>query len=164
MARHAELAALDLPDFGLPTAQPSIPTTTYQARIAAAMARAKELGQPRGQSAMLKDILLSAGLRRGQQLGLVGWKSFDSRESNDPAHTLELPSFIVDALTDITGDRQLLFNATDIFMGPATGLRATNDVDQLASFEFAATHSSQAVRNLLFGVRAGMTELDAVSR
>ena len=44
MARHAELAALDLPDFGLPTAQPSIPTTTYQARIAAAMARAKELG------------------------------------------------------------------------------------------------------------------------
>ena len=120
------------------------------------------LGQPRGDSPRLEDILRAAGIKRGQQLGIVGWKSFDSRESHDPAHTLEIPAFIVAALTTVIGDRQLLFNATDLFMHPATGLRASNDVDQLAYFEFAASFTSQAVRNLIFGVRAGMTEFEAV--
>ena len=48
-------------------------------------------------------------------------------------------------------------------MHPAAGLRALNDVDQLACFEFAACYSSQAVRDLIFGVQAGMTELEAVT-
>jgi hypothetical protein len=36
-----------------------------------------------------------------------------------------------------------------------------NDVDQLAAFEFAATYASQGLRNVIFGVRPGMTELQA---
>ena len=47
-------------------------------------------------------------------------------------------------------------------MNPADGLRAVNDVDQLACFEFAAAHSSQALRDMIFGIQAGMTEFDAV--
>lgn len=121
------------------------------------------LGQPRGSSPMLRDILIAAGLRAGQRLGIAGWKSFDTREASDPARVLEIPAFIVDVLTDIVGDRDRLFNATDIFMSPATGLRASNDVDQLACFEFAAAYSSQAVRNLIFGVEAGMSEFEAVA-
>ena len=121
------------------------------------------LGQPRGESPMLKHILSSSGLRPGLRLGIAGWKSFDERESSDSARTLEIPSFIVEVLTDIVGDREWLFNATDIFANPADGLRAINDLDQLAYFEFAATHSSQATRNLIFGVRAGMSEFEAVA-
>ena len=34
-------------------------------------------------------------------------------------------------------------------------------MDQLAAFEFAASYASQAVRNVLFGLRPGMTELEA---
>jgi len=41
------------------------------------------------------------------------------------------------------------------------GMRARNDVDQLAAFEFAATWSSQGVRDLLFSIHTGMTELEA---
>ena len=121
------------------------------------------LGQPRGDSPMLRDILSAAGLRHGQRLGIAGWKSFDEREASDPAHTLEIPAFIVDVLTDIVGGRDRLQNATDIFMHPSNGLRAINDVDQLAYFEFAATYTSQAVRNLIFGVEAGMSEFEAVA-
>ncbi|MCY3864412.1 MAG: aminopeptidase P family N-terminal domain-containing protein [Chloroflexi bacterium] len=121
------------------------------------------LGQPRGDSPMLADILSAAGLRAGQRLGIAGWKSFDEREASDPARTLEIPAFIVDVLTEIVGERDQLNNATDIFMSPSAGLRAINDVDQLASFEFAATHASQAVRNLIFGVKAGMSEFEAVA-
>ena len=108
-------------------------------------------------------FLISAGLRAGQRLGIAGWKSFDEREASDPARALEIPAFIVEVLAEIVGDRDRLFNATDIFMHPATGLRAISDVDQLASFEFAATHTSQAVRNLIFGVEAGMSEFEAVA-
>ena len=121
------------------------------------------LGQPRGESPMLRDILSAAGLRAGQRLGIAGWKSFDEREASDPARTLEIPAFIVEVLTEIVGARDRLHNATDIFMDPANGLRAINDVDQLACFEFAAAHASQAVRNLIFGVEAGMSEFDAVA-
>lgn len=121
------------------------------------------LGQPRGQSPMLKDILREAGLRAGQRLGVAGWKSFDEREASDPARTLEIPAFIVEVLAEIVGGRNRLFNASDIFMHPAEGLRAVNDVDQLAAFEFAASYASQAVRNLIFGVEAGMSEFEAVA-
>ena len=121
------------------------------------------LGQPRGESPLLKDILTDIGLRRGQKLGIVGWKSFDEREASDPARALEIPSFIVDVLTDIVGERANLYNATDLFMAPDGGLRALNDLDQLAYFEFAATYTSQALRNLIFGVAAGMSEFDAVA-
>lgn len=120
------------------------------------------LGQPRGKSLMLADILKSAGIKKGQTPGIVGWKAFDERESANPQHTLEIPSFIVEVLTDITGDRQKLHNATNLFMHPTDGLRSVNDVDQLAYFEFAASHTSQALRNVLFGVKSGMIEFDAV--
>lgn len=121
------------------------------------------LGQPRGKSPMLADILQDAGISDGQQVGVVGWKAFDAREASDPEHTLEIPSFIVDILAGIVGDRQKLFNATALFMNPTDGLRAINDIDQLAYFEFAGTHASQALRNVLFGVKANMTEYEAVT-
>ena len=231
--RPVELAAVTLPDFGLPTLEPAIPPETYRARIDAALERAAQsgcdallvygdrehsanvayltgydprfeetllilgrgrrptillgnegmsysrvspldlerelyqtfslLGQPRGNSPALRDVLQRSGIKRGQKLGIAGWKSFDAVESRDFERTLEIPAFIVEVLTEIVGDRARLFNTNDIFMHPATGLRAINDVDQLAYFEFAATHTSQALRNLLFAIEPGMSEFEAVA-
>ena len=96
------------------------------------------------------------------RLGIAGWKSFDEREASDPAQTLEIPAFIVEVLGDIAGDRAALRNANDLFMNPADGLRALNDVDQLACFEFAASFTSQALRDLIFGIQPGLSEFDAV--
>ena len=64
-------------------------------------------------------------------------------------------------LRDLAGPDGAVVNATDIFMAPDEGLRAVNDVDQLAAFEFAATYTSQGLRNVLFGIRPGMRERDA---
>ncbi len=47
-------------------------------------------------------------------------------------------------------------------MDSAHGLRAINEVEQLARFEFAATYTSQAVRDAIFNLRPGMTEFEAV--
>jgi hypothetical protein len=47
-------------------------------------------------------------------------------------------------------------------MDSTDGLRANNEIEQLARFEFAATYSSQAVCNVVFGTMPGMTEFEAV--
>jgi hypothetical protein len=119
-------------------------------------------GQPRDKSDSLLNILEETSLAQGQQVGVVGWKYFDARESSDFLNWLEIPSFIVETLTEIVGERNNLYNATELFMHPTLGLRATNELAQLASFEFAATHTSEALRNVLFAIEVGMTEYDAV--
>src|SRR5512143_3000153 len=42
--RAARLAAIELPDFGMPTTEPVIPAAVYAARLAALRSRAKERG------------------------------------------------------------------------------------------------------------------------
>ena len=91
------------------------------------------------------------------RIGAVGWKVFGIDDPGATADWLDLPDFIAQPLRALGPTT----NATALFIAPDTGLRAINDVDQLAAFEFAATYASQAVRNVLFGLRPGMTELAA---
>jgi hypothetical protein len=244
--RTVELAPVELPEFGLPTVEPHIPTETYERRIQAAMAynilpnpqdadslamvvygdrehsanlayltgydpRFEEallilvrqrtstqppmynpltlvlvignegwgyadlspvklkkvlyqnfslLGQPRDRSASLESIFRDAGIGENTAVGLVGWKYFDREDGPDYRTWSEVPSYIVDTLRHITGGK--VYNNTHLFMDADMGLRASNEVDQLAAFEFAATYSSQGLRNVLFGLKPGMTEYDAV--
>ena len=118
------------------------------------------LSQPRSSSPPLAHALRDAGIgpRGSQRIGLAGWKYFVPAETATPEHWLEVPAYLVDTLRDLGCDVR---NAGPIFMDPEQGLRADNDVDQLASFEFAAAHGSQGLRRLLFGVRPGMTEFEA---
>jgi len=114
------------------------------------------LSQPRDGSKPLPEILRGEGIGPGTRVGVVGWKYFDPRE------WLEIPSYIADTLRAITGEASRVVNATDIFMNPADGLRVINEVEQLAVFEYASCHTSTAVRNVLFGLRPGLTEYQAV--
>ena len=232
-ARDIVLTAIALPEFGEPTVQPSIPTALYEARVAAAMKRAREagldalivygdrehnasiayltgydprfeeallviapgrsptllvgnegkgyaaaaaaagrfevalfpafslMGQPRAGMRPLRDVLADAGLMQGMHLGSVGWKGFDADDIGFDAHALEVPSYIADALRALAGPAGDVVNANALFMNPRDGLRAINEVEQLACFEFSSTFSSQGMRNVIFGVRPGMSELDA---
>ncbi len=117
------------------------------------------LAQPRGSSASLEDIFRETGIKEGSSVGVVGWKYYGGEESRT---LLEIPSYIADTLRALTGQTALVQNMTYEFMNEDDGLRANNEVDQLAVFEFAASHSSQALRNVFFGLRPGMTEYDAV--
>jgi Xaa-Pro aminopeptidase len=72
---------------------------------------------------------------------------------------MEVPSYIVDTLRLVSGDVR---NATEVFMHQTEGLRATNEVEQLAVYEYAATLTSQSVRNVVFNIKPGMTEYEAV--
>jgi hypothetical protein len=113
-------------------------------------------GQPRDRSLPLVEILAAEGIGKGSRVGVVGWKTYASRE------TIEAPAFIVDELRRLTGPAGLVENATDLLIDTADGLRIINEVEQLAAFEYAACQTSDGVRRVLSGLQPGMTESEAV--
>lgn len=119
------------------------------------------MGQDRTQSRTLADILRAGGVSAGTRVGVAGWKYFTSAETTDAGRWIEIPAYIVDTLRQLAGQSDLVRNAGHLLMDASSGMRAINEVEQLASFEFAATFASQSVRNVLFGVQPGMTELEA---
>jgi hypothetical protein len=120
------------------------------------------LGQDRSRSPRLATILTTIGIQTGHQLGLAGWKHFSQHETDTPDTWLDAPAFVVDTLRDLVGDRNAVRNANRLLMDSTVGMRATSELDQLARSEFTATYASQAVRNVLFGIKPGMTEFEAV--
>jgi hypothetical protein len=113
--------------------------------------------QPRQQSRPLAEILVGEGIGRDTRVGLVGWKSYSEPAASD------VPAYVVDVVRQLTGDQTLVANATDLLIDPADGLRVINELDQLALLEWAACQTSDGVRRLLFGLRSGMTEQQAVA-
>jgi hypothetical protein len=112
--------------------------------------------QPRDRSRPLADLLGDEGIQAGSRVGVVGWKTYA-----EPT-MIDAPAFLVDELRRITGPGGAVENATGLLIDAADGLRVINEVEQLAAFEYAACQTSQGVRRLLFGLRPGMTEREAV--
>ncbi len=112
--------------------------------------------QPRDRSRPLADILGEEGIARGTRIGVVGWKSYARNDMSDA------PAFLIDELRRITGPSGAVENATSLLIDAADGLRVTSEVEQLAYFEWASCQTSQGVRNLVFGLRPGLSELEAV--
>src|SRR5205823_1796663 len=100
-------------------------------------------GQDRSSTAALSDILARYGIDRGARVGIAGWKYFGPLETSTPETWLETPSFVIDTLRTITGPHGHVVNASRLLMDASEGLRAINEVDQLAQFEFAACHVSE---------------------
>jgi hypothetical protein len=113
-------------------------------------------GQPRDRSRPLAGILADEGIGAGSRVGVVGWKTYAS------GTWIDAPAFLVDELRRITGPTGSVENATDLLINAADGLRVANEVEQLAALEYAACQTSNGVRQLLFGLRPGMTEREAV--
>jgi Creatinase/Prolidase N-terminal domain len=231
-AAGVELADIGIPDLGVPAAEPSVPVTTYRARLTAAAEAAVSAGldallvyadrehfanlsyltgfdprfeeallilvpgrppqllvgnegvayaavvpagveviryqsfslvtQPRSDGRPLGDLLAGAGLGTGRarRVGIAGWKYFGPDEGERAETWIEAPAYLVAEL-QVLGCEPV--NASAIFVRPGSGLRLISDVDQIACFEFAATHGSESMRRLLLGVQPGMTEHEAFS-
>lgn len=118
------------------------------------------LGQPRGDSLSMADVLANAGIKSGQKIGIAGWKYFGSGDGNLGDQSFEVPHYLVETIRTAAGASGHMVNAGGLFMNEVDGLRTLNDVDQLAAYEYAATSTSQALRNVMFGLKPGMTERD----
>jgi hypothetical protein len=113
-------------------------------------------GQPRDRSRPLADVLRGEGIEPGRRVGVIGWKTFARPE------TIDAPAFLVDELRQLVGASGRVENATGLLIDAADGLRVSNEVEQLAALEFAACQTSDGVRRLLFGLKPGIRESEAV--
>lgn len=120
------------------------------------------MGQDRSKSETLLQIFSKEGIVKGQKIGVAGWKYYTEEEFDTPDYIFETPSYIVDTLRNIAGYNNII-NVNAIFMNPVNGLRIVNEAEQLAVFEFAACHTSEGLKNVLFNLRAGMTEYEAAT-
>jgi len=112
--------------------------------------------QPRDRSRPLAAILADERIGHGSRVGVVGWKPYARPEM------LDAPAYLVDELRRVVGPSGAVENATDLLIDAADGLRVINEVEQLAAFEYAACQTSNGVRQLIHGLRPGMTEQEAV--
>jgi Xaa-Pro aminopeptidase len=113
-------------------------------------------GQPRDRSRPLTEILGGQGIGRGSRVGVIGWKTYATRDA------IDAPAFLVDELRRLSGPTGKVENATGILIDAANGLRVLNEVEQLAALEYAACQTSDGVRRAIFGLRPGMTESEVV--
>ena len=112
--------------------------------------------QPRDRSRPLAQVLADAGVRPGSKVGVIGWKTASDRS------WIDAPAYLVDTLRVLVGSSGTVENATDLLIDAADGLRVINEPEQIAAFEHAAGETSAGVRHLLFGLRPGMREREAV--
>jgi hypothetical protein len=119
------------------------------------------MGQERSGTRPLAELLAQCGIGPGAVVAIAGWKYFETQEHAEPDACIESPAYIVDALRQLTGSAGRLINGGQLLMHPLDGLRAVSEVDQLARFEFAACHTSDAVRRVVTATRPGMREFEA---
>jgi len=122
------------------------------------------MGQDRTRTPPLEETLRQAGLGSGQRVGVLGWKYFGPSETATPNTWLETPAYLVDALRSIANGIGRVVNANALLMQSSTGLRAVNEIEQIAWFEFSAVSASEAIKNLVRSLKPGMTEFAAVQK
>jgi hypothetical protein len=120
------------------------------------------LNQPREHSRKIKEIFAEEGIDANSKVGCAGWKYFSDSELPDARHAIELPSYLVDTLRDLAG-REKVVNATDLLMHPGYGLRAFCSPSDIAYFEYTSVQASESIKQMIFGMREGMTDHEVVA-
>ncbi len=120
------------------------------------------MGQDRSKTKSLATIMGDLRVGQGTRVGITDWKYFGPEAGQAPELWLNAPAYLVDTLRQVTGQSPV--NVTDLLMNPRDGLRAINSVDQLASFEFAATHISNGMRRVIWSLRPGLSEFEAIEQ
>lgn len=118
------------------------------------------LGQDRSRSKSITALLGEVGVGKGTRVGVVDWKYFEASTGPEAARLIHAPAYLVDILRQLTGEP--VINVTAWLMDAKAGLRATNSVDQLAAFEFAATCISNSMRRLLRALQPGKSEIEVM--
>ena len=119
------------------------------------------LNQPRENSRFLKDIFISEGINSKSTVGCVGWKYFSEKEHVSAEHAIEIPSFIVDTLRELS-NYDNVFNSNDIFMHSGYGQRARCSASEVALFEFSNVMASEGMKNMIYKIKPGITDFELI--
>jgi len=117
------------------------------------------LDQPRAGSRKLRDIFGGEKIGLRSRVGCVGWKYFSEQEVRMPSHAIDIPSYIADTLRSLAGPEMVL-NATDLFMHPDRGFRATCSAAEIAFLEYSGAAASDGFKAMMLGLKEGMVDFD----
>lgn len=115
--------------------------------------------QPMDTENTFLELLRKTGLRKGQKVGVVGWKLFTGKWE-DNRHLFDVPYFIVEGIKNICGDSDMVVNATDLFIHPMYGARIRVNANEIAHYEYASSLASDCIYRVMENIDAGKTELD----
>ncbi len=121
------------------------------------------MGQPRGHSRTLREVLAGEGVVAGARVGCVGWKTYSPAllgTSGQVEQAIDMPAYVVDLLREMTTTTGNVVNLTGILMNVQDGLRLFNEPEQIRLFEYAACVTSSGIMSLLQRVRPGVREDD----
>ncbi|MBO0441668.1 M24 family metallopeptidase [Candidatus Enterococcus ikei] len=113
--------------------------------------------QPMDNEARLENIFEKIGLSEKRKIGVVGWKMFTTAESDNEAY-FDLPYFIIQALLTSKNDQAVIKNAAHLFIRGDKGARTTNNVNEIAHYEYGANLSSICILKAMDMVEVGITE------
>ncbi|MDF2674385.1 MAG: Xaa-Pro aminopeptidase [Clostridiales bacterium] len=115
--------------------------------------------QPMENKVNLTEIIRSSGIKENSRIGIVGWKYFTS-SFEDNRKLFDVPYFIVKAIMDIVKNNELVENRSDIFINADYGVRATNNANEIAHYEYGSSLASDCVLNALNAIEIGKTEIE----
>lgn len=112
--------------------------------------------QPMDKEVDFKEIFMQAKIAPNSRVGVVGWKLFTSKIMNNE-QLFDLPYYLLESLKQITPH---LFNCTDLFISPEFGVRTTNNVNEIAHYEFGAALASNSILKAMETLEVGISEME----
>jgi hypothetical protein len=113
------------------------------------------MGQDRSLARRLVDIITDFGIQAGSTVGCAYYKY----DVNDKL-ILDVPAYLADLLRELVNKKELIVNASDIFMDVENGLRNRTCLEELVRFEWASTRTSDSIKNLLRQIAPGVREYE----
>lgn len=114
--------------------------------------------QPNRNDKSFHELLMEAGINKGQKIGIAGWKNFTST-SDSVEKMFDVPAFIMDEIRNIVGDEELISNETSVFIGE-NGARTTNNANEIAHYEYGAALASDCMLDAMNAIEEGVSELE----
>ena len=118
------------------------------------------MGQPNDSSHSLCSILESRLKSAQGNVGIIGFKQYDSGKHTLPGLISDIPHYIIETIRQALPAARLK-NATDLLADCEYGLKHEISAKEAVLFEAESTKISRGVLNCLRNVRPGMTELEA---
>ncbi|MFC4770432.1 M24 family metallopeptidase [Enterococcus hermanniensis] len=116
--------------------------------------------QPMDTALSIAQILNQAQIDHAKSIGLIGWKKFTS-STDDNSVLYDLPYFLVEGLMETSPIAQFK-NATDLMIG-ATGVRTTNNENEIAHYEFGAMLAGNGILSAMDQLEIGKSEMEVGS-
>jgi hypothetical protein len=117
-------------------------------------------GQPRENTPRLREVFAQAGIDKTSTVGVVGIKYFNEGEADDPAHTYDIPSYMVNELFKTACETRVI-NYTRQITGLPDGLRTVLRTPEEAVYiEYQAVKSANAIRRMLKAAKPGISETE----